>query len=117
MPFPVKPLPPEDMNQILAHTRELWAEVRGQRLFITGGTGFFGMWLLESFAHANEALKLNAAAVVLTRNPTAFAKKAPHLTSRTDLEFIQGDVRDFAFPAGQFTHVIHAATEASAKLN
>jgi dTDP-glucose 4,6-dehydratase len=117
MSFPVKPLPPEDLGHVLTHTRELWEELRGQRLFITGGTGFFGMWLLESFAHANDALKLNASAVVLTRDPVVFARKAPHLTVRPDLEFIQGDIRNFAFPTGQFTHVIHAATEASAKLN
>jgi dTDP-glucose 4,6-dehydratase len=53
----------------------------------------------------------------LTRDPEAFAKKAPHLTSRADLEFVQGDVRTFAFPVGRFTYVIHAATETSAKLN
>jgi nucleoside-diphosphate-sugar epimerase len=113
----VRPLPPEDLEHVLHHTRALWEEMRGQSIFITGGTGFFGMWLLESFAKANDALGLGARAVVLTRDPQAFAKKAPHLTSRADLEFILGDVRTFAFPAGRFDYVIHAATEASAKLN
>ncbi|MEY4488258.1 MAG: hypothetical protein RIQ79_766 [Verrucomicrobiota bacterium] len=111
------PLPPEDLAHVLAHTREFWSEARGQSFFITGGTGFFGMWLLESFAHANDTLGLGARATVLTRDPAAFARKAPHLATRADLTFIQGDVRSFDFPAGQFTYVIHAATEASAKLN
>ena len=106
-----------DLDHVLAHTRDLWEELRGRRIFITGGTGFFGCWLLESFAHANDLLGLNACAVVLTRDPAAFRKKAPHLAARHDLEFIQGDVRTFAFPSGQFAYVIHAATEASAKLN
>lgn len=111
------PLPAEDLDHILAHTRELWAEMRGQAVFITGGTGFFGMWLLESFAHANETLALGARAVVLTRDPAAFTRKAPHLAARPDVEFLRGDVRDFAFPPGRFACVIHAATEASTKLN
>jgi len=92
-------------------------KARGQSFFITGGTGFFGMWLLESFAHANDTLDLGARATVLTRDPAAFALKAPHLAGRSDLTFIQGDVRTFTFPAGQFGYIIHAATEASAKLN
>ena len=115
--MPVKPLPPEDLAHVLAHTRELWAEARGKSFFITGGTGFFGMWLLESFTHINDALGLRMSATVLTRDPAAFALKAPYLTSRADLNFIAGDVRTFAFPAGLFDYVIHAATEASAKLN
>jgi nucleoside-diphosphate-sugar epimerase len=117
MPAPAKPLPPEDLAHVLTHTRALWTEARGQSFFITGGTGFFGMWLLESFAHANDSLGLGAHATVLTRDPAAFAIKAPHLANRTDLTFIQGDVRTFTFPADRFGYIILAATEASAKLN
>jgi dTDP-glucose 4,6-dehydratase len=112
-----RPLAREDLSHILDHTRELWEEARGKSFFITGGTGFFGMWLLESFAHINDALGLGARATVLTRDPVSFVQKAPHLTSRHDLTFIQGDIRDFALPEGNFDCLIHAATEASARLN
>jgi dTDP-glucose 4,6-dehydratase len=91
--------------------------LRGKRIFITGGTGFFGCWLLESFAWANDKLGLNASALVLTRNLDAFKRKAPHLAAHRAIQFHVGDVRSFEFPAGEFSHIIHAATEASAKLN
>jgi nucleoside-diphosphate-sugar epimerase len=107
----------EDLDHVLAHTRELWEEIRGQRVFVTGATGFFGTWLLESFAWANDRLKLEAELVALTRNAEAFRAKAPHLCSRQDVQLHVADVRDFKFPAGKFSHVIHAGTEASAKLN
>ena len=109
------PLPQEDLDHVLAHTRGLWEEARGQAFFITGGTGFFGMWLLESFAHINDALGLGMRATVLTRDPARFAAKAPHLADRADLSFLAGDVRSFAFPGGAFPYVIHAATETSSK--
>ncbi len=107
---PLPPLPDEDLTLILEQTRDLWAELRGQQIFITGGTGFFGCWLLESFARANQSLGLGARAVVLTRNPGVFAAKVPHLTCRSDIELVSGDVRDFVFPAGIYSHVIHAGT-------
>jgi nucleoside-diphosphate-sugar epimerase len=107
----------EDLDHILKHTEGLWEELRGERIFITGGTGFFGCWLLESFAWANDKLDLNAEALVLTRNYEAFMKKAHHLATHPAIKFHIGDVRDFEFPEGHFPFVIHAATEARAKLN
>lgn len=111
MPAPVRPLPADDLDHVLTQTRELWSGARGQTFFITGGTGFFGMWLLESFAHANDVLSLGMRATVLTRAREAFAKKAPHITGRPDIEFVQGDLSSFAFPRGRFDHVIHAAAD------
>ncbi len=107
----------EDLDHILAHTEGLWEELRGQKVFITGATGFFGCWLLESFAWANEKLSLKAEAVALTRHLESFQKKAPHLANHSSIRFQIGDVRDFQFSEEKFSFVIHAATEASAKLN
>jgi nucleoside-diphosphate-sugar epimerase len=107
----------EDLDHVLEHTRGVWEELRGQRIFITGGTGFFGMWLLESFVWANRCLDLQAEATILTRDPAKFAEKAPHLADQPELRFHRGDIRDFAFPEGGYSHLIHAATPVSPDLN
>jgi dTDP-glucose 4,6-dehydratase len=110
------PLAP-DLDHVLEHTREVWKELSGARIFITGGTGFFGCWLLESFAWAVDRLGLRASAVVLTRSPERFPGKAPHLARHPAIQLAQGDVRCFEFPAGRFTHAIHGAAEANPRLN
>ena len=91
-----------DLEYILDQTRHLWDELRGNRVFITGGTGFFGCWLLESFAWANHRLGLGASVGVLTRNPAAFARKVPDLVRDPAIRLHEGDVRSFDFPAGDF---------------
>jgi dTDP-glucose 4,6-dehydratase len=106
-----------DLDNILARTEPLWQDLRGQRVLITGATGFFGCWLLESFAWANRRLGLNARAVGLSRHPGLLAEKARHLAQDPAITLHPADVRHGDFPQGAFSHVIHAATEASATLN
>lgn len=103
----------EDLDHILAHTKGLWEELRGKKVFITGGTGFFGCWFLESFAWANQKLNLNSSILVLTRDIEAFRKKAPHLTNNPSISFHPGDIRSFDFPKGEFAYIIHAAASLS----
>jgi len=110
-----KPISTDDLEHVLRHTASLWEDMRGRQIFITGGTGFFGCWLLESFCYINRRLALNARATLLTRSPESFAAKAPHLASDAHVTLLRGDVRDFPFPEGDFPFVIHAATEASAR--
>jgi len=74
-----QPVSRRDLESILGQTAHMWEQMRGQRLFLTGGTGFFGCWLLESFLYANRALSLGASVVALTRSPARFREKAPHL--------------------------------------
>jgi nucleoside-diphosphate-sugar epimerase len=100
-----------DLDSILLQTKGLWEELRGQNIFITGGTGFIGCWLLESFAWANDRLDLGAKATVLTRKLDGLCKKAPHLASHPSISYYLGDVRSFDFPQTKFSHIIHAATE------
>jgi nucleoside-diphosphate-sugar epimerase len=106
-----------DLDHILEHTRELWDDMRGERIFLTGGTGFFGCWLLESLLWANDRLNLDCRATVLSRSPGLFRTKASQLAEHRSVSVIPGDIRSFEFPRGEFSHIIHAATESNAKLN
>ena len=107
----------QDLDFVLSSTEEVFRSLKGGHIFLTGGTGFIGCWLLESLRHANQRLALDIKVTALTRNPQAFSQKAPHLAADTHFKFMSGDVCDFEYPSEAFSHVIHAATDSSAQLN
>lgn len=101
----------EDLDHVLAHTEAMWAERRGTRFFITGGTGFVGTWLTESLLWANWRMGLRLSVVLLTRDPSAFGQRSPHLAQDPAAMLHAGDAASFTYPDGQFQFVVHAATE------
>ena len=111
------PIIAADVRGLLARTQSLWPAFEGANVFITGATGFFGIWLLETLLTANREFSLRMRVVALSRNPDGFAVKAPHLARDPAVTWASGDVRDFSFPAGPITHLIHAATESSSNQN
>jgi len=100
-----------DREHVLVHTAGLWEALRGERVFMTGGTGFVGTWLVEAFVAANDAYDLGASIVLLSRDPARFAARAPHLAGDRAVRLIAGDAVDFTPPDGRFAFVVHAATE------
>lgn len=86
------PLPQQDLDHVLDCTAALWSDLRKQHLLVTGGTGFFGRWLVETFLWAEERLSLHARITVLTRDPARFLSSAPHLAHASALRLIQGDI-------------------------
>lgn len=94
-----------------------WSGLKGARLFFTGGTGFIGRWMLEALREADLRLGLGCEVTILTRDPSAFAAKAPHLAEHPAFRFVTGDVLAMAHGGERYTHILHAATDASAALN
>jgi len=109
-PVAVNPLAP-DLDRALDQAGDLWQDLRGARLFLTGGTGFFGCWLLETLLWANARLGLGVSAVVLTRDPAAFGRRAPHLATDSAVCLHPGDVRSFELSETGFSHIVHAAAD------
>ncbi len=103
-------IPAYDLQAMNARLRPIWPALDGARIFMTGGTGFIGRWMLEALA----AAPIDAQVILLSRNPAAFAERAPHLARRFTLA--QGDILSGNLPKGDFTHVIHGATDASVAL-
>lgn len=78
---------------------------------------FFGKWLLESIIFLNENYNLNLSATILSRSPDKFRESAPWLFKYDNINFIEGDVRNFTCEGVEFDYIIHAATDASVLLN
>jgi dTDP-glucose 4,6-dehydratase len=100
-----------DLVHVLERTESLWDTIAGANVFITGGTGFVGSWLLESFVWANKQLNLRARMFVLTRDPEKFRADKPQLAREACVHILHGDLETFQFPAQEFHYVIHAAAE------
>lgn len=83
-----------------------------KRIFITGGTGFFGKSMLDYRMRHPEWEWANAKWVILSRSPEKFQSSFPELAGQPGVSFVAGDVRNFAFAEGRFDAIIHAATSA-----
>ena len=88
-----------------------------RRFFITGGTGFFGKSILDYRLRHPDWKWAKAEWIILSRAPERFAAEYPQLANLAGISFVEGDVRDFAFPQGPFDAIIHAATSAVTTLS
>jgi nucleoside-diphosphate-sugar epimerase len=109
-----KKLPADDLEHIVRLGQGLWRSLEGQRLLITGATGFFGRWLLESLLAADDRHNLGVSIVALSRNPGAFLSRVPHL-STPRINWVTGSVTTLtaeSLGVPGLDSVIHLATQA-----
>lgn len=107
----------QDLQHVLDNVKDFAGQLKNKSIFVTGATGFFGKWLLETFIYINDKLSLNAKVCALSRSPEAFLNEYPFYKTEVSISFIKGDIQTFDFPSEDFQFIIHAATDADAKLN
>lgn len=105
-----------DLAQVLEVTRSDWATLHGSRLLITGATGFFGCWMLETACAANRELGLRMEILAQSRDPERFLARVPHL--RAGVTWLASS--PLTLNASQFgprglDAIVHLVTEADAE--
>ena len=110
-------LPQADLDAVLSTCAPQFERLRGERIFVTGGTGFVGRWLLETLLAANDRFDLGVTATVLSRRPEAFVRQWPLIALRPQIELLEGDVRTFSLPPGRFDRILHLAAETNTQLS
>ena len=83
-------------------TEGYWEDLRGRRLLMTGGTGFFGRWLLESFLSANQRFDLGAKPLYLLGTRKNFALRVRILAIILQSIFTRGMCEPLPFPTVSF---------------
>jgi nucleoside-diphosphate-sugar epimerase len=102
----------QDLDHAVREADSVWPSLSDASIFITGGTGFFGMWLVETLLWANTLHKLNLHLTVLSRNSKLFlAGRGSHLQNNSRVTVLQGSITEFTVAESRFTHIIHAASE------
>ena len=88
----------------------------GTRIFVTGGTGFFGKSILD-YLKRHPGFRAGDEWTILSRDPERFkAKNAALLDQDRKIGFVAGDVRDFR-AEGRYDEIVHAATAAVTTLS
>jgi dTDP-glucose 4,6-dehydratase len=100
-------------NRVL--DKENHNHLKDKKFFITGGTGFLGMWLLRAIDYLNYKNNLNIKVILLTRNKNNY-KKIIELKN-TKCHFNFGNITDFSLEKINIDHIFHLAAETSLKKN
>jgi len=107
-------LPDRDLAHVQRHAGAELEELRGKSLFITGGTGFFGKWLLGTLGHVDSELSLGLQLTVLSRDPASFLRQYPDAADAKTFHFLKGNVAEFSRDDARYDYIIHAATDTTA---
>jgi UDP-glucuronate decarboxylase len=97
--------------------RSVPLDLRGRRIFVTGGTGFVGRCLLDYFQESELAHGPSFEVTVLSRSPLMFLELYPRYADKAWLRFERGSLFGLPVPeAGRFTDVLHAAGDTHSNL-
>ncbi len=107
-------LPLRDREEAITLAEDAFRALHGARILLTGATGFYGLWLLETLAHARTRLALDLSVEVLTRDPGQARERVGAALDRLDAQLLLGDVSAMPRPSAVPTHVVHAATSTTA---
>ncbi len=99
----------KDCAEIVDGRAQALYALKNETIFITGGTGFVGTWLVELITFLNDNYQFNTRLVLLSRNSHNFRAKTPHIAERSDVILIERDVRSALEIPDDVSFVIHAA--------
>jgi nucleoside-diphosphate-sugar epimerase len=103
-----------DLDEILRIAAPDLEALRDARLFLTGGTGFFGKWLLAAFDAAGREMNLGLKLTILSRDPQRFLERWPEAKNRPGWNFFEGHVAEMPTLLQRFNYILHAAADTTA---
>ncbi|PIK14698.1 NAD(P)-dependent oxidoreductase [Halobacteriovorax sp. JY17] len=96
-----------DLEEIYLKSKEWFSLLEGRTIFLTGGTGFFGKWIIYSIIYANQFLKEKITILSITRNIEKLKENSPDIVADPSVKFFEGNLeslKEFNQPADIFIH-------------
>lgn len=100
----------EVIESIIAKGEKYFFELKRARILLTGGTGFFGIWLLSIFKNLYQSNKFKGEIYLITRSKESFLNANPQFKNCDFLIIIQGDIKTVILDDIKPDHLIHFAS-------
>ena len=103
----------DELENLIASEQSLFEPLSSASFLITGATGWFGVWLLDSLCAADDAHGLGLRITAVSRDPSRFLGRFPAFAGDRRISWINSDVRKLELRSGNFTHIIHGAADSA----
>jgi nucleoside-diphosphate-sugar epimerase len=103
----------DELESLIASEQSLFERLSSASFLMTGATGWFGVWLLDSLCAADDMLGLGLRITAVSRDPLRFLGRFPTFADDPRISWIKSDVRQFEFGRENFTHIIHGAADSA----
>lgn len=110
-------LPEADLDEVAARLGPDEDALRDRTILVTGGTGFFGRWIVESLLHVEGRRRLGLRLVLLSRDVATARARFAHCRGSSVLTFVEGDVRSPPSMPVPIDLVLHGAASSDARSN
>jgi len=106
----------DDIDLLIRRSRLDLNEIAGKKILVTGGTGFFGIWLILTLIEIKNRVKGDLEISLISRDPTAFLARHKQHTIEKFVTFLIGDIKTIKIRKSvAATHVFHMATTAASE--
>jgi len=100
----------DDLGFICSNCLPDLKSISNKSILITGGSGFFGKWFIESIAFANINFSLNISLTLITRDKSIFLLNNPKFIYFNFLTIVEGNILKKQNIKGDFDYLLHMAT-------
>ena len=102
-----------DIKNVINRLESISRLLNNKKIIITGGTGFFGIWMLQTLCTLIRDHSFEIELYVVSRNPKLFIDSNKNFPFEKYITFIKGDVVNFVMPRIEIDYLIHMATTAA----
>ena len=81
--------------------------LKNTEILVTGGTGFFGKWIVKIITYLNDNLAFNIKLYLVARNNSSYINNI--VENRNDIFFIKNDIRNLREIPSTIEYIIHTA--------
>jgi nucleoside-diphosphate-sugar epimerase len=100
-----------ELRELVKDEEPTFEPLEQASVLITGATGWFGVWLLDSLLAADDILNLGIKVTAVSRDPARFLSRFVQFAADDRIEWIRSDVIQLGSWPGRFTHIIHGAAD------